>query len=360
MKRTDLNDHRAAGRIIDPDGPPLSRQVQPVAEPSAVANDPGRWGDWSAVPIEWLAEPPPPRQWLLQYPRHERGNTKDWAGMLPRGKVGILAGAGGMGKTHAITSLALAVATGGLWLDTYRAPEKGRVLLLMGEEDPGEVQRRLYYAAQRLPRDARDAAAARIVAIPLAGHSTLALSGGEPAQMTNAATELVRRVRAEHEAGRGFALIVLDPFARFAGENSELDNSAATRFVQVIEALAGEGCGSPTVLVVHHTSQAARQTSTNDATAIRGVTGLTDAVRWCALMGKVAGCDDPAVVAIEVVKSNYAPHPPALVLRREDGGRLRAETSAEAQQRRAAAELAAAERARKKGKPADQYGSDDA
>lgn len=322
----DWNDRRKAGDVIDPDaadGWVADGPSQP--EPSV-------WGAWEPTPLDWLVSEPPRREWLLRYPKHEARGVTDWAGMLPRGKVGILAGAGGSGKSHAVFGLAVAVATGGTWLDTYKATP-GRVLVLMGEEDPEEVRRRLHTAAADLTSEQRERAASEIVVVPLAGRSDLALSEGDPVQRTKAADDLVRRVRAEHEAGRGFALVVLDPFSRFAGENSEIDNSAATRFVQVVEELTSKACGSPTVLVVHHTSQDARSGKVSGTAAVRGVTGLTDAVRWCAMLAPVSrdGIEDHDLVRFLMIKANYSRFTDPIILRRGDGGRLRRDTAAEAE-----------------------------
>jgi hypothetical protein len=70
--------------------------------------------------------------------------------VLPLGKVGQLIAEGGGGKTQALCQLAIAVATGGTWLGSLDvAPEgKGRVLLVLGEEDSDEARRRLYRSAQ--------------------------------------------------------------------------------------------------------------------------------------------------------------------------------------------------------------------
>ena len=68
----------------------------------------------STVTEEWYSTPPPPRRWLL---RDARKENRD--GVLPLGKVGLLAAAGGVGKTTANTQLTLAVASGTTWLGAF-------------------------------------------------------------------------------------------------------------------------------------------------------------------------------------------------------------------------------------------------
>jgi len=66
--------------------------------------------------------------------------------VLPLGKVGLLTGEGGVSKTMAVCALAISVASHELhpWLGCFSVSDQGRVLLLLGEEEAKEAQRRLY------------------------------------------------------------------------------------------------------------------------------------------------------------------------------------------------------------------------
>lgn|GEM_PF-2824382 len=225
---------------------------------------------------------PPPRRWLL---RQRNGN-----GIVPLGKVGLFAAAGGVGKTMASLQLALAVATGKDWLGEFKVPAEGqgRVLLALGEEDEEEVSRRMFYCARAmgLTPEERRLACERIVVLPLAGMH-VSLTGALDAEKieTAEAESLLAQLRTE--AGEeGWRLVVLDPLARFAGPDAEKDNAAATRFVETVERFCSVP-GNPTVLVVHHSAQHARggdasQADPNaDASQMaRGATGLTDGARF--------------------------------------------------------------------------------
>ncbi|NUZ06746.1 AAA family ATPase [Piscinibacter koreensis] len=74
-----------------------------------------RGSDISPQPISWL--------W------------RDW---LARGKVHILAGAAGQGKTTIAMALVATVTSGGRWPDGSRA-EQGNVLIWSGEDDPADT-----------------------------------------------------------------------------------------------------------------------------------------------------------------------------------------------------------------------------
>lgn len=75
-----------------------------------------RAADVVAVPIQWL-----------------------WPGWLARGKMHILAGQAGLGKTTLALSLAAIVSTGDSWPDGTRCEDIGSVLIWSGEDDPADT-----------------------------------------------------------------------------------------------------------------------------------------------------------------------------------------------------------------------------
>lgn len=283
----------------------------------------------------WLSDKPPTRTYLLSLERD--GKTRP---VLPLGKVGMFAGAGGAGKSWAMTQLALAVATGHNWLG-FTVDSPGRVLLVLGEEEKDEAQRRLYRAAAAMNLTAAecDDAARRIWVVPMAGRPvalTKELDGqdGKDLPVTELFREFEKRMAAPGEPWR---LIVLDPLSRFAGPDVEVDNAAATRFVQVLERLS-QVEGTPTVLVTHHTNKGSRQpnrdkegnpTDASAATGARGSSALTDGVRWQAnltAMPRLEGA--PVLAELAVVKNNYGPPtgPLTLCSNDDDHGALRGAT----------------------------------
>ena len=62
-----------------------------------------------------------------------------WPGWLAKGKLHILAGAGGTGKTTLLLSLIATITTGGRWPDGSRCSEPGNALIWSSEDDPGDT-----------------------------------------------------------------------------------------------------------------------------------------------------------------------------------------------------------------------------
>jgi hypothetical protein len=288
--------------------------------------------DDAEMPERWLAERPPARRWLVRHP--------DDAGAIPLGRAGALAGEGGIGKSWCVTSLAVAVATGRRWLRHFRvdsAAPRG-VLLALAEENEEECWRRIWHCADELGLSdhERELVRAHVHVYPLAGRDVALLALVDRDKVEE--TVHLRSLRDRLARGGPWGLVVLDPLARFAGVDAEASNLLATRLVQAVEGLA-ESPGEPTVLVVAHSSKLARRGGTVDA---RGVTALTDGLRWAFGLAAVEGSTD----AVELVplKSNYASQRGPLVLRRHDHGVLVVETEDEARERTSTTQTAVQKR----------------
>lgn len=252
---------------------------------------------------------PPPRRFLLQLAVGEN-RYLPW---LARGKAGMLASAGGVGKTYLAIQLALAVATGKRWLGCLYPPEPGCVALVLAEEDRDEVMRRLHYAAldQRYTPQERALAASRIWIQPRAGKRSALLETDSERNLRE--TEFLRALRRYMRgSGREWALIIMDPIARLAPPEAEKDNQVATQTVEAIESLLLMP-GQPTVLALHHTNKVARSGARLDASSSRGVTAFNDGFRWSAQLGPAfklpskgkKGTRVMGFWALSVGKSNY-------------------------------------------------------
>lgn len=62
-----------------------------------------------------------------------------WPNWLARGKLHILAGAGGTGKTTLVISLIATITTGGRWPDGSRCNEPGNAIIWSSEDDPADT-----------------------------------------------------------------------------------------------------------------------------------------------------------------------------------------------------------------------------
>lgn len=260
-----------------------------------------------------LSVEPPPRLWLLR-------DADSATPAVPLGEVGLIVGAGGTSKTYAAIALAVAVALGGRWLDSYQVDHAGRVALFLAEETSEECQRRLYYVSEALglDADARRLVEQRVLVAPLAGVSArLAVQGGGDADVARAFYDRLG------ELG-DWRLVMFDSLSRFGGADTEVNNAAAADFIKILERFVTLP-GTPTVACIHHTSQNSRDGRIVGATAARGVTALVDNVRWAIAMS----ADDNGIVTLRVVKSNYGPtYPqlPELALARGAHGVLRPAT----------------------------------
>lgn len=295
--------------------------------------------------VDWFTEYPPRRRYLLTHEGTGDDAGKRAVGFLPRGKVGILAAAGGAGKTMALVQLALSVATGRQWLGEYDVPtdEQGHVLLALGEEDAEEVHRRLHYAFRVMwpsnePKHAQEREEAarlahkRITVLPLAGKPVGFVATDRTTREVSPTPAHDQLVRLLTQAGHDWSLVVLDPLSRFAGADTESDSAAATRFIQAVEALV-DVPGRPTVLLAAHTTKNSRKgdDNPNDATAVRGSSALTDGARWAMTMmpERQDTLKLGPFVWLELVKSNYGPLDKSRKVARADGGALRPLTNQE-------------------------------
>lgn len=274
-----------------------------------------------------LTSEPPRQRWLLTRYHHGRE-----IGVLPRGKTGVIVGAGGSSKTNVSIQLGVDVARGGVWLDTFHVQEPGHVLLALAEEDLDEFRRRFWRAcnARELSLDERRELAARVHVLPLHGQPVALLASPAPGVLIP--SPAAQQLRHELEQrGVDWSLVILDPLSRWASGGVEGDNEAATRFCQVVETLTTVR-GNPTVLVVHHSSQSSVRSGSSDA---RGVTGIRDGFRWMASLDVTEGESGERAIRLRNKKSNYSLEFEELTLVRsqEPGceGMLRLATPAEAQ-----------------------------
>lgn len=283
-------------------GDPIGDQAEQEAQPPWAARV-------QVVPSTWYTSPPPPQAWLLRDSRH------DGEGVCPKGVVGLLNAQGGGGKTTALFQLARAVATGSRWFGAFDVPAQnaGKVLLVLGEDKPDGVHRKSFQVHVVVGGD--DPPEGMIEAIPLSGMPCPMIDDkGDDAPFL--------RWLANYLKHHGpYALVALDPLARFGGRDAEVTNAAATRFTQGCESLV-EPSGGATVLVSHHVNQTSQGTRLVQGSG-RGVTGLTNGARFeWGLSVERATPDAEAVVTFDCLKTNVSKKFPAVVLRYSDGGVL--------------------------------------
>jgi hypothetical protein len=274
-----------------------------------------------------LMRQPPPRRYILREANSGRG-------IYLRGRVGLFAAAGGTGKSSAFGQLAVSLATGLTWFGAggWAPVEPMRVLLLAGEDDEAELERRLYFSAKDVGATSDedlDLITRNVVAIPLAGRGCAFTNDSSFSDETllpeTAFAVAVRQlVREEATQGRPYGMILIDPLSRFAGFDVEKDNAAATRWIQVVETLAARDCGEPGVMAAHHTKKRERRRPQDDhkVDLIRGASALKDGARWAAVLEQLKRTKDgPDLLTLKIVKGNGLPPQVApLILCRPNAG----------------------------------------
>jgi hypothetical protein len=240
----------------------------------------------------------PPREYLL---------LANGRGVLPAGRVGMVAAAGGAGKSWALSQLGVAVATGKDWLGSFSVnpSKRGRALLLFAEEEEDEFHRRLEFICRDLPAQHRVDVEDGIVPLALSGEDVeLVKSGDRFDKSVLVETRTYRELMNLISEGGPWSLIVFDPLTRL-GADVESDNGAAARMITLFEKFS-HAPGRPTVLFAHHISKSSHQRGSLDATAARGASALSNNARWQGVLEPRQDFDGaPRLVDFKVVKSNY-------------------------------------------------------
>ena len=162
-----------------------------------------------------------------------------WDGRIPLGRLSLLVGRPGEGKSFATTDWAARVSTGRAWPDGATC-ERGSVLLVSAEDDPGDTIR---------PRlDAHDADPSRI-------HALQAVCGGRDAQggriegaFTLADLDPLRQAI---ERIGDVRLIVVDPIGSYMGARVDAHRDNEVRAVLAPLGEIARRSGAAVLLVAH-------------------------------------------------------------------------------------------------------------
>ena len=207
---------------------PWSEGEQPtMAPPTIEANLAGRVAyrrvsDIEAKPINWL-----------------------WPGRFARGKVGMIAGNPGLGKSQITASMAAIVTMGGQWPVDRSPCTQGNVVILSAEDDPADTLR---------PRlEAAGADLNRCFVLDAVLDSSVA-DGGERQRSFNLQTDLGRLGAMLKEIG-GATLIVIDPITAYLGGADSHKNAEIRALLAPLSDLAGQHRAA--VVCVSHLNKSA-------------------------------------------------------------------------------------------------------
>jgi hypothetical protein len=261
-----------------------SRTPSMTPEPAAPAGP-----KFHLVVTEMADVQPTPVQWL-------------WQRWLPRGKVTILGGHPGHGKSTLAAAFAAILSTGGRWPDGTPSP-RGRTLFLLAEDAVNDTVR---------PRlDQLGADVTQVATVDAVAEDG---SGAEQAFSLGAHLPLLEELLAE----RTYDLIVVDPLSAFLTNRNRNDEGEIRDLLTPLGKLAERR--GVTVLGIMHVGKP----SGARRTALQSLLGATafGAFARSVLMVAPCGAGRDRQQALAVVKSNLALHPPALAWSRPDDGPL--------------------------------------
>jgi len=260
-----------------------------------------------------LTAEPPEREWIFKR-------------FLPKKIVAALIAAGGTGKSFMAIHMAVASASGGMFLDDFISEKPIKVVFISGEDDQNELNRRLRSAIKTFSNSYKDLVKQNLSFIDFSSSFELftnKLSYGETT-ITETPAKLIEMIQGK--LGDEVGLIIIDPVSRFRGgeENSAPDT---TRFVQTIQLLSEQL--NSTVLLVHHVNKNARINGTGQNNA-RGSSALVDGVRLVMELNALSDKEmkdqfnitpgTKELLSLSVVKSNYGKKIMPITVEKTDDG----------------------------------------
>jgi putative DNA primase/helicase len=158
-----------------------------------------------------------------------------WNGWLARGKLHILAGAPGTGKTTLALALAATVTTAGRWPDGTRCPHAGDVVIWSGEDDPADT------LVPRLMAAGADLRRVHFVGDVRAADGVRAFDPAKDAPLLMTALERIRP-----------ALLIVDPIVSAVAADSHKNTEVRRALQPLVDLAARLDCA---LLGVSHLSK---------------------------------------------------------------------------------------------------------
>lgn len=221
-----------------------------------------------------------------------------WPGRFPRGKVTLLAGDPGLGKSFITMDLAARVSRGLGWPDAPGNGKAGGVLVLSAEDDPADTLR------PRLERCGGDPS--RVVFVGGVKHAEDGPELGVDLQVDIPALEDAVRVH-------GSRLVIIDPISAYMGQTDSNNNAEVRGLLKELSRLAMEY--GPAVVCVTHLNKSSQ--GSKAVYRAMGSLAFTAAARVVWQVSRVPGEDD--LRAMTLVKSNLAANPKGMTYRIADG-----------------------------------------
>jgi hypothetical protein len=213
-----------------------------------------------------------------------------WQGWVAQGKICVLAGEPGVGKSYLTLYMASVVTSGREWPSGESCPQ-GPVILISAEDDPADTVQ---------PRLANMGASLDLVWLE---------GVEEPSGFNMHHADALKEAIQEHAA----LMVVIDPVAAFWG-HADSHKSQDIRGVLAPLAAVASQTGAAIVLVAHPNKGA----SINPLFRVNGSLDLVAAARLGHLVAKDPACDGRRLLL--PMKSNIGRQPKGLGFRIEDDG----------------------------------------
>jgi putative DNA primase/helicase len=185
-----------------------------VASPRAILRC---FADMESKPVRWL-----------------------WYGKIARGKVSMLAGNPGLGKSQVTASMAAVITTGGAWPVDRSRCQVGNVVFLSAEDDAEDTIR------PRLEAAGADLSRCAILDAVVDGYTA---NGGELRRHFDLGRDIDRLAEAIEKLGN-VALVVIDPISAYLGDANSHNNAEVRALLAPLGDLAARH-GSAIVGVSH-------------------------------------------------------------------------------------------------------------
>lgn len=223
-----------------------------------------------------------------------------WPGRIARGKVNLLAGNPGLGKSQVTISIAAVVSTGGVWPVDCTPCTQGSVVLLSAEDDPADTLR------PRLEAAGADLSRVHYIRAVVAGYTA---KGKETHRGFSLQQDVDALAQTIAEIG-DVAAVVIDPVSAYLGDTDSHRNAEVRALLAPLAEVAAR-CSVSMILVSHLNKGAAPE-------ALMRVTGslaFVAAARSAYLIA--ADPDDRGRRLLLPLKNNLAPDQSGLAFRIE-------------------------------------------
>jgi hypothetical protein len=167
-----------------------------------------------------------------------------WRERIARGKVTILAGDPGLGKSQVTASVAAVVTTGGLWPVDRSTCELGDIIFLSAEDDPADTIR------PRLEAAGADLQRIHIVEGVIVGYK----GDGTAARRAFSLEEDVQVLDATLSRLMNVAMVVIDPISAYLGRTDSHKNAEVRALLAPVSELAARH--NVAIVGVSHLSKA--------------------------------------------------------------------------------------------------------